>query len=84
MKIAMIGQDIPVLLPTLLTDLLFAGKEPDAEITAEEGNPAMREVLQGYGNAVFRRAGAPEGGFTVTGGRGEAPHLCTWSVSGRG
>ena len=41
MKIAMIGQDIPVLLPTLLTDLLFAGKEPDAEVTVLEGNPAM-------------------------------------------
>ena len=57
MKIAMIGQDIPVLLPTLLTDLLFAGKEADATVTVEEGNAAMQEVLQGYGDAVFRHAG---------------------------
>ena len=27
MKIALIGQDIPTLLPTILTDLLFAGKQ---------------------------------------------------------
>ena len=54
MKIALIGQDIPMLLPTLLTDLLFAGREANAEIAVEEGNPAMRDVLQGYGDAVFR------------------------------
>ena len=71
MKITMIGQDIPVLLPTLLTDLLFAGKEPDAEIAVEESNPAMRDVLQGYGDAVFRHAGIG-GSLTVTGNRGEA------------
>ena len=41
MKIALIGQDVPTLLPALLTDLLFAGNETDAEVTAEEGNPAM-------------------------------------------
>ena len=57
MRIALIGQDIPTLLPTLLTDLLFAAKEPDAEIAVEEGNPAMRDLMQGYGNAVFRKAG---------------------------
>ena len=67
----MIGQDIPVLLPTLLTDLLFAGKEPGAEIAVEEGNPAMREVLQGYGDAVIRHAGIG-GTLRVTGDRGEA------------
>ena len=71
MKIAMIGQDIPVLLPTLLTDLLFAGKEPDAELTVEEGNPAMQEVLQGYGDAVIRHAGIG-GTLLVTGDRREA------------
>ena len=70
MKIAMIGQDIPVLLPTLLTDLLFAGKEPDAELTVEEGNPAMQEVLQGYGDAVIRHAGIG-GTLRVTGDRRE-------------
>ena len=57
MKIAFIGQDIPMLLPTLLTDLLFAGKERDAEIVLEEKNPAMAEVLAG-----IRRSRLPEGG----------------------
>ena len=57
MKIALIGQDIPMLLPTLLTDLLFAGREGNARVAAEEKNPAMAEVLQGYGDAVFRKAG---------------------------
>ena len=70
MKIALIGQDIPMLLPALLADLLFAGKETDAEVFAEETNPAMRDVLQGYGEAVFRKAGA-RGGITVTADRGE-------------
>ena len=64
----MIGQDIPVLLPTLLTDLLFAGKESDAAVAVEEGNPAMQELLQGYGDAVFRHAGIG-GTITVTGDR---------------
>ncbi|MBR3100099.1 MAG: hypothetical protein IKH18_11140 [Clostridia bacterium] len=58
MKFAMIGQDIPMLLPTLLADLLFAGKESGAVVAVEEGNPAMRELLTGYGAAVFRKAGA--------------------------
>ena len=72
MKIALIGQDIPMLLPALLADLLFAGKETGARVAAEEGNPAMREVLQGYGDAVFRKAGAGDGAFTATGDRAEA------------
>lgn len=70
MKIALIGQDIPMLLPALLADLLFAGKETDADVFAEETNPAMRDVLQGYGEAVFRKAGAC-GGITVSAERGE-------------
>ena len=70
MKIALIGQDIPMLLPALLADLLFAGKETDADVFAEETNPAMRDVLQGYGEAVFRKAGA-RGSITVTADRGE-------------
>ena len=57
MKIAMIGQDVPTLLPSLLTDLLFAGAEAEAEVTVEEGNPAMRDLLQGYGEQIFRKAG---------------------------
>lgn len=44
MKFAFIGQDIPTLLPTLLTDLLFAGKEA-ADVWVEESNPAMQDVL---------------------------------------
>ena len=71
MKITLIGQDIPMLLPALLTDLLFAGKAHDARIVAEEGNPAMRELLQGYGDAVFRKAGIG-GEILVTDSREEA------------
>ncbi len=71
MKFALIGQDVPTLLPTLLTDLLFAGKETAADVTVEEKNPAMREVLQGYGDAVFRKAGC-DGHLLVTGEREEA------------
>lgn len=71
MKIALIGQDVPTLLPSLLTDLLFAGGEADALVTAEEGNPAMRDLLQGYGEQIFRKAGLG-GGIRVTDSRGEA------------
>lgn len=71
MKITFIGQDIPMLLPALLADLLFAAKQKDATLFLEEGNPAMQEVLQGYADAIFRRAGLG-GGMTVTGNRQEA------------
>lgn len=54
-KIALIGQDIPTLLPTLLADLLFAAKQP-ATLTLEEKNPAMQELLQGYADAIFKKA----------------------------
>ncbi len=57
MKIALIGQDVPTLLPALLTDLLFAGAAANAEVTVEEGNPAMQELLQGYGEKIFAKAG---------------------------
>ena len=57
MKIALIGQDVPTLLPALLTDLLFAGAEANAEVAVEEGNPAMQELLQGYGEKIFAKAG---------------------------
>lgn len=56
MKIALVGQDIPTLLPTFLTDLLFAGKEA-ATVAIHEGNPAMQEVLSGYGAALVKRSG---------------------------
>jgi len=59
-----------MLLPTLLTDLLFASKQP-ASLTLEEANPAMREVLQGYGDAVLRKAGLG-GSLLVTADRREA------------
>lgn len=56
MKFAFIGQDIPMLLPTLLTDLLFAGNE-GADTAVWEGNPAMQGVLQGYMDAIYRKRG---------------------------
>ena len=64
MRIAMIGQDVPTLLPALLTDLLFAGAEADAAVTVEESNPAMRDLLQGYGEKIFAKA-AKGGTFQV-------------------
>lgn len=64
MKIALIGQDVPTLLPTLLADLLFAGKEP-AAVCLEEKNAAMQNLLQGYGNAIFAKA-AIGGSITVS------------------
>ena len=70
MRIALIGQDVPTLLPALLTDLLFAGSEAGAEVTLEEGNPAMREVLQGYGGKIFAKAGKG-GTFRVSADRAE-------------
>ncbi len=57
-KFAWIGQDIPMLLPAMLADLLFAGKEP-AEIAIHENNPAMTGVLENYGSAVIARSGLP-------------------------
>ena len=71
MKIALLGQDMPMLLPALLADLLFACGETGAEVTLEEKNPAMADVLQGYGGAVFRHAGLPSA-LTVTASREEA------------
>ena len=46
-----------MLLPALLTDLLFAGKERDAEIAVEESNPAMSDLLRRYGEAILQKAG---------------------------
>lgn len=57
MKITMIGQDVPTLLPALFADLLFAGKEADAEVAVEESNPAMQDILRGYGEQILRKAG---------------------------
>ncbi len=69
MKIALIGQDIPPLLPTLLTDLLFVGKQA-AEVALEEKNSAMQDVLQRYGDAVIRHSGV-RATLAVTGNRRE-------------
>ncbi len=75
MKIALIGQDIPTLLPTLLTDLLFVGRQ-SAQVALEEKNAAMQEVLQRYGEAVIRDAQSryPDlaASILVTGSRREA------------
>lgn len=65
MKIALIGQDIPTLLPGLLADLLFWGRQ-SAEIALEEKNAAMQEVLQKYGDAVIRDAQSRHPGLKAT------------------
>ena len=70
MKFALIGQDIPMLLPTLMTDLLFAAMQA-AELAVEEKNSAMRDVLQRYGDAVIAQSGLPAR-LTVTDSRREA------------
>ena len=69
MKISLIGMDIPVLLPSLLTDLLFAGHEA-AELAVHESNPAMAEVLKKYMDAVIARSGLAATA-TVNGDRAE-------------
>ena len=74
MKIALIGQDIPMMLPGLLADLFFAGRQ-SAEVAMEEKNAAMQDVLQKYGDAVLRDAATRTQGlkaaFTVSGRRRE-------------
>ena len=60
-----------MLLPALLTDLLFAGKERDAKVWMEETNPAMAELAEGYAEVIFRRAGLG-GGLRATGNQEEA------------
>lgn len=74
MKIALIGQDIPTLLPTLLTDLYFVGRQ-SADLALEEKNSAMQDVLQRYGDAVIRDAQGRHLGLaaalTVSGSRRE-------------
>lgn len=63
MKLTLIGQDIPSLLPSLLADLLFA-HHADAEAALQEKNDAMQDLLRRYGNAVTKKAGL--GRVTVT------------------
>lgn len=69
-KFAFIGQDIPTLLPTLLTDLLFVSREP-ATLCIEEKNPAMQDLLQSYTEAILNKA-ALGGSVLVTDDRHEA------------
>ena len=74
MKIALIGQDIPMMLPGLLADLFFAGKQ-SAVVALEEKNAAMQDVLQKYADAVIRdaltRAPGLQAQMIVTGSRRE-------------
>ena len=69
MRFALIGQDIPALLPALLADLYFAHKS-DAEACVFERNEAMRDLMARYGAAVTKRAG--HGAVAVTESRREA------------
>lgn len=70
MKFALIGQDIPTLLPTLLADLLFAGRQK-AKVFVEERNAAMQDVLRRYGQAICAHSGLGSQ-VEVTGDRAEA------------
>ena len=65
MKFALIGMNIPMLLPTLLADVLFAGREP-ADIAVFEKNGAMADVMQKYMYAVYDKAGI--GGMPIVSG----------------
>ncbi len=56
MKLALIGQQIASLLPSMLTDLLQVGHQA-AETVIEEKNSAMQDLLQGYGEACLKKAG---------------------------
>ena len=55
-KFAFIGQNIPMHLPFLLVDFLYAGKE-DGILAVEEKNAAMRDVLQHYAEAIVYASG---------------------------
>ncbi len=70
MKIALIGQDIPALLPSLLADAYFACKWP-VELAIEERQDALGDLLGRYADAVLRQSGV-EGRVLVTASRGEA------------
>lgn len=55
-KFAFVGQDIPMHLPFLLVDFLYAGKE-DGILAVEEKNAAMQDVLKRYGEAIVYASG---------------------------
>ncbi|MBQ8161296.1 MAG: hypothetical protein IJ083_11145 [Clostridia bacterium] len=55
MKLALVGQDIPSYLPSMLTDLLQVGHEP-ATVCLEEKNGAMQDLLLRYGRVCFDKA----------------------------
>lgn len=56
MKIALIGQNIPMKLPSMLADLLFSEKTP-ADLFIEGKEETMEEVLGRYCRAVIRKSG---------------------------
>ena len=60
-----------MLLPSLLTELFFAGGALEAEVWLEEKNPAMADLMRGYGEKIALKAGA-RGAIRTTGDRAEA------------
>lgn len=55
-KFAFVGQDIPMHLPFLLVDFLYAGKE-EGILAVEEKNAAMQDVLRRYAQAIIYASG---------------------------
>lgn len=68
-KIALIGQDAAMYLPSFLVDFLYVGRE-DGLMAVEERNAAMQEVLLRYGEAVIHGSGR-NAAMIVTGSRPE-------------
>lgn len=75
-KFAFIGQDIPMHLPFLLVDFLYAGKE-DGILAVEEKNAAMRDVLQHYAEAIVYASGR-KAQIIVSGNRQEVLMGADW------
>lgn len=63
MTIALVGNDIPSLLPGFLADHFYALKAPGAFRVFEQ-NPALLDLLQSYGEKVLAHSGVP-GKLTV-------------------
>ena len=63
MTIALIGSDIPALLPGLLADMFYANKAEGC-FRLHEPNPALSELLKKYADAVIEKSGI-QGQFTV-------------------
>jgi Alpha-galactosidases/6-phospho-beta-glucosidases, family 4 of glycosyl hydrolases len=56
MTIALIGSDIPGLIPGLLADMFYANKA-EGSFKLFEPNPALGELLENYANAVIEKSG---------------------------